>query len=71
MNMSTPIDWKSMWMEAKEMFEQFICDNCTFDIAQNNPQHRCRSDADSCVEGMECPDYIEYCDCKCLDGGEH
>ena len=52
-------------MTTEEVFNEFVCDNCTLATVSNSPHHRCRSDIDSCVEGVECPDYIEYCTCKC------
>jgi len=25
--------------------------------------HRCRADEASCIDGKDCPDYVEHCDC--------
>ena len=44
---------------------KFICDNCCIDIKYG---HRCRSNEASCIDGKDCPDYIEHCDCKECDG---
>ncbi len=42
------------------------CDNCISPLDDyENEQHRCRADVNSCVEGVDCPDYIESCDCVC------
>ena len=37
-----------------------ICDGCT---DHGKFFHRCRADEDACVDGKDCPDYIEHCDC--------
>ena len=39
-----------------------ICDGCT-EAAHGNFFHRCRANESSCVDGEDCPDYIEHCDC--------
>ena len=46
-----------------------ICENCVADtnritIIDGEMFHRCRANESSCVEGKDCPDYIEHCDCK-------
>lgn len=42
-----------------------VCDNCIEPLDEyENENHRCRADENSCVEGKNCPDYIEICDCK-------
>ena len=45
-----------------------ICDNCSiyskYPLSNLNLGHRCRSNEDSCIDGKDCPDYIEECDCK-------
>jgi hypothetical protein len=41
-----------------------LCDNCLQDIKQGNKHHRCKADPDSCVEGIDCPDYVKECTCK-------
>ena len=38
------------------------CDNCQ--LAEDNHGHRCRANESSCIDGTDCPDYIEQCDCK-------
>jgi len=38
-----------------------ICDNCQL---EDNQSHRCRSKEASCIDGKDCPDYKEQCDCK-------
>ena len=68
------------------------CDNCLqatdetrcrpvmWDSMSEQDWHRCRADSDSCIDGTDCPDYVESCDCSCngptplidifTDGGE-
>ena len=42
-----------------------ICENCIAPLDEyENEEHRCRSNEDSCIDGKDCPDYIEECDCK-------
>lgn len=42
-----------------------ICDYCIEPLDEYEAeQHRCRADENSCVEGKNCPDYIETCDCE-------
>ena len=38
-----------------------ICDGCT--EGHGDFFHRCRADENSCIDGTDCPDYIERCDC--------
>ena len=38
-----------------------ICDGCT--EGHGDFFHRCRADENSCIDGTDCPDYIEHCDC--------
>ena len=38
------------------------CDNCQ--LAEDNHGHRCRANESSCIDGTDCPDYIEQCDCQ-------
>ena len=40
-----------------------ICSNCEMNIAERSPHHRCRADVESCIDGEDCPDFIEQCDC--------
>ena len=59
-----------------------ICENCDIyrgcvkrdcgadHIISDEYGHRCRADENSCVEGKNCPDYIETCDCEQCWGGE-
>ena len=37
-----------------------ICDGCT---DHGDFFHRCRADENACIDGKDCPDYIERCDC--------
>jgi len=32
-------------------------------IAERSPHHRCRADVESCIDGEDCPDFMEQCDC--------
>ncbi len=53
-----------------------ICDNClmAMDETKCRPMywdsypieewHRCRADSTSCLDGVNCPDYIDECDCS-------
>lgn len=46
-----------------------ICENCVEDtnkiiIVHGEMYHRCRANDMSCIDGVDCPDYIERCDCK-------
>ena len=45
-----------------------MCDNCSiysnYPLSNLNLGHRCRSNEDSCIDGKDCPDYIEECACK-------
>ena len=41
-----------------------LCDNCTEPLDEyEHSHHRCRADINSCIEGINCPDYVESCDC--------
>jgi len=40
--------------------KQGCCDNCTQDP---NGQHQCRANESTCIDGKDCPDYIETCGC--------
>ena len=45
--------------------ELSICGSC-WDFRNNTvDMHRCRAKEDDCVDGKDCPDYIEHCDCPC------
>jgi len=41
-----------------------ICDACQEDHGEFF--HRCRADENSCIDGKDCPDYIERCECWCM-----
>ena len=42
-----------------------VCDNCCIAEEDIEASHRCRADESSCaIDGKDCPDYIEHCDCK-------
>jgi hypothetical protein len=45
-----------------------MCDNCVEDRIHPWEHHRCRSNPDSCQDGIECPDYLEGCTCGCNNG---
>ena len=46
-----------------------ICDNCVTHTVGTSQPHRCRADESSCVDGKDCPDFIERCECmRCADG---
>ena len=40
-----------------------ICDNCTEDYRYGRDFHRCRADPDSCIDGTDCVDYVNFCGC--------
>jgi len=40
-----------------------LCSNCEMDIAERNPYHRCRAMDSSCIDGTDCPDFVE---CSCV-----
>ena len=43
-----------------------ICTNCLNPLEEyEDEEHRCLANEDSCVEGINCPDYVESCDCVC------
>ena len=43
-----------------------VCDNCTQD---HNGLHLCRASESTCVDGKDCPDYVENCACtECWEG---
>ena len=56
-----------------------VCDNClmAMDETKCRPMywdgypieewHRCRANPTSCLDGVNCPDYIDECDCSCLE----
>lgn len=46
-----------------------VCDNCVNPLDEYE-NHRCRADIDSCIDGINCPDYVKVCDCGCrtIDG---
>jgi hypothetical protein len=47
--------------------ELSICGSC-WDFRNNTvDMHRCRAKEDDCVDGKDCPDYIEHCDCPCRE----
>lgn len=53
------------------------CDNCLqatdetrcrpvmWDSMSEQDWHRCRADEYSCLDGTDCPDYVESCNCSC------
>ena len=44
-----------------------LCDNCkvTYIYAPTpEDEHGCLADVNRCVDGKECPDYIDHCCCK-------
>jgi hypothetical protein len=41
-----------------------VCDNCEYGNDPDATYHRCRADEFSCIDGTDCPYYIEQCDCK-------
>ena len=41
-----------------------MCDNCTEDRKRPREEHRCRANADSCIDGTNCEDYIATCACE-------
>ena len=44
-----------------------ICEGCkvTYIYSQTpEEEHKCLADVRRCVDGKECPDYIEHCCCK-------
>ena len=48
-----------------------ICDNCTEAYRYDRDFHRCRADVESCIDGTDCIDYVNYCACTIcwpLDG---
>ena len=40
-----------------------ICDNCTEDDAYKQAHSGCRAYETTCIDGTDCPDYVEECDC--------
>ena len=43
------------------MSKEILCDSCSLD---SKNEHRCRADETLCVDGIECPDYQEFCSCS-------
>ena len=41
--------------------EETLCDSCTED---ESGEHMCRANESFCIDGIDCPDYQEYCPCK-------
>ena len=41
-----------------------MCDNCCIAREDIEASHRCRANEMSCIDGKDCPDYINQCDCK-------
>ena len=41
--------------------EKTECESCAVD---ESGEHMCRANESFCIEGIECPDYQEYCPCK-------
>ena len=63
------IDWL---LKVQAAQQEKLCDNCRepLDEYEHN-HHRCRADISSCIEGINCPDYVESCDCvQCADDPE-
>ena len=49
-------------MERKERrSNKEICDGCT---DHGDFFHRCKADATLCIDGKDCPDFVEHCSCK-------
>ena len=45
-----------------------ICDNCVTHTVGTSQPHRCRADESSCVDGKDCPDFTERCECmRCAE----
>ena len=42
-----------------------LCENCEMDRREPFEMHRCRSNPDSCVDGIKCPDFYDGCECGC------
>ena len=44
-----------------------LCDNCKEDIETHIDYHRCKAKDDSCIDGADCSDKVNRCDCECND----
>jgi hypothetical protein len=42
--------------------ESITCDNCR-QAEPDSLDHRCRADETSCIDGADCPDYVDKCAC--------
>ena len=46
-----------------------LCDYCKYEGSESSigllaSEHRCRADVESCINGKDCEEYVEYCACK-------
>jgi len=42
-----------------------ICHNCLREeLIPDEDTHRCLADPLSCCDGVDCPDYVENCECR-------
>ena len=62
----TPEEWAQMWEamgnEVATMGnEETLCESCAED---DSGEHMCRSNESFCIDGINCPDYQEYCPCQ-------
>ena len=44
-----------------------MCDTCQLDGPTNLAIHRCRANEDSCIDGRNCPDFRDKCNCPCTE----
>ena len=40
-----------------------VCENCVEDEAYKQEHSGCRANEATCIDGRDCPDFVEYCDC--------
>ena len=52
-------------MKLAEIMKWVTAPKCAGCWDIDNSLHRCRADEDSCIDGKDCPDYVEYCCCGC------
>ena len=40
------------------------CESCEEDTAYDRKHTGCRANEATCIDGVDCPDYVEHCSCQ-------
>ena len=58
------MSFNSIYLEYRENLKgdtTMICENCVED--KDYDHSGCRANEETCIDGKNCPDYVENCDC--------